>query len=668
MFAIPATAPAATGDLAKTPLVHLLVYVEERRLTGTLVFHEPSGERNAMYIHHGAPAKVWFHRPDLTLGCTVADAGHLDHGEIESAFIEAQNAGLLFGAWLLQEQIVTTDQLENVLTEHMARKFSQLALMESGTQYAFYDAVDLLAEYADGRNRPCDPLTLIWSGVRQRPPWDHISTTMTRVGNAGLKLLAHASPERFSFGKNELSLVARLAASDGMRISDLSNLRILGANSVQLIAYVLVITKQVELVELAAAPSSMRIPQAQASMQSTPSRTFPAVRPASHPSFGQLPASRPGHAASILRPGSKPSFSNMAAVNPGHPAADTPTSPVSVRSPAPGPIRYETPPPMSIRGLPGTRTASSSSLGAVLSPLGRSELPPSSGQSAVPFSSAPGSNRPRSMPPVAGMIPEHAAFADEIDAKAKIIGSLDFFAMLGLPHDADSDAVNKSYFDLARRWHPDRLPHTLLIKRDLASKVFSHFAAAHKTLSDPRKRADYMHLLKDGGATPDDQAEIKQALDGVALFQKAEFFFKRRDMLQAEQFAKQAMEADPTQADYVALYAWVSASKPENLGPDATRSAIELLNKAVTLNGRCVQAWLYRGMLYKRIGQGRDALKNFKECVNLNPDHVDAAREIRLHQMRGGRSVPPPSQSGSPAPPSTRPPASGGLFNKFFKK
>ena len=294
MFAIPATAPAATGDLAKTPLVHLLVYAEERRLTGTLVFHEPSGERNAMYVHHGAPAKVWFHRPDLTLGCTVADAGHLDHADIEYAFNEAQNAGLLFGAWLIQEQIISGEQLESILADHIARKFSQLALMESGTQYAFYDGIDLLASYADGRNRPCDPLTLIWSGVRQRPPWDHISTTMTRVGNAGLKLLAHASPERFSFGKSELSLVARLAASDGMRITDLSNLRILGANSVQLIAYVLVITKQVELIELAATPSSMRIPQAP--IPSTPSKTFSAVRPASHPSFGQLPPSRSGHA------------------------------------------------------------------------------------------------------------------------------------------------------------------------------------------------------------------------------------------------------------------------------------------------------------------------------------------------------------------------------------
>ena len=126
----------------------------------------------------------------------------------------------------------------------------------------------------------------------------------------------------------------------------------------------------------------------------------------------------------------------------------------------------------------------------------------------------------------------------------------------------------------------------------------------------------------------------------------------------------------------MALFAWLNALKPENQSPEKTQESIKMLDKAASLSNRCEKAYYWRGMLYKRLGRNDMAAKDFKRVVDLNPRNIDAAREVRLHQMRGGGgSTPPPPPSlarKSPLPPKpdeTRPkPKNGGLFGRLFKK
>jgi hypothetical protein len=84
-------------------------------------------------------------------------------------------------------------------------------------------------------------------------------------------------------------------------------------------------------------------------------------------------------------------------------------------------------------------------------------------------------------------------------------------------------------------------------------------------------------------------------------------------------------------------------------------------------------------MLYKRIGKNDAALKDFKLVTEVNPRNIDAARELRLHHMRGGgggtssRSTPPSRTStrpgqGSGPPPKDQDAAKPGLLNRLFKK
>jgi tetratricopeptide (TPR) repeat protein len=204
--------------------------------------------------------------------------------------------------------------------------------------------------------------------------------------------------------------------------------------------------------------------------------------------------------------------------------------------------------------------------------------------------------------------------------------------------------------------------------KDACSKVFTHLTEAQATLCDADRRAEYMTLLKDGGATPDDQAKIQAILEAATEFQKAEIFLKRNDTAQAHELAKKALALDPEQADYLAMVTWLDAQKPEWTGREKTLEKVAVLDKCIKMNANSERAYFWRGMLYKRIDETSKAMKDFKKASELNPRNLDAIREVRLHNIRGGQSKPPPGGGGRPSGKPPQPETLGGLFGKLFKK
>src|ERR1700680_2967590 len=64
----------------------------------------------------------------------------------------------------------------------------------------------------------------------------------------------------------------------------------------------------------------------------------------------------------------------------------------------------------------------------------------------------------------------------------------DYYAVLGVPRDADQDAIRRAYRKLARELHPD------LNSDNDAEERFKELGEAYEVLSDPDKRELYDRL------------------------------------------------------------------------------------------------------------------------------------------------------------------------------
>jgi curved DNA-binding protein CbpA len=334
-------------------------------------------------------------------------------------------------------------------------------------------------------------------------------------------------------------------------------------------------------------------------------------------------------------------------------------------------------------GIPGVEPIGvdeepSSSRIPVASPYAPRSAPPVRSTSPVATSATqPSSQPPRSSPaapPRPVESPELAAFKVEIRERAAR-GNADYYELLGVEPDATPSVIQACFFQLAKKWHPDRLGPDLADVREQATKVFARMSEAHQILSDASRRQEYDELRKEGGGSAEEQEQVQRVIRAATAFQKAEVLMRRNNGNAALEEARRAVELDPSQADYMALLAWIESTLL-NANLEEILARIE---KAQRLEPNNVRIRWYRGSILKRMGKAGKAIGDFRFIVENDPRHVDAQREIRLYDMRKaemrrtGQKSPSDRPSGQPAstslpPSSNKPSEGGGRFGKWFKR
>jgi tetratricopeptide (TPR) repeat protein len=112
-----------------------------------------------------------------------------------------------------------------------------------------------------------------------------------------------------------------------------------------------------------------------------------------------------------------------------------------------------------------------------------------------------------------------------------------------------------------------------------------------------------------------------------------------------QELAAQSKEND---AEAVALAVWASLRGGNDASDEELRAALPRLEHAVKMDRTSDIAVYYRGLLHKRLNNIQSAFRDFARAVQLNPDNLDAEREVRLFAMRvrkGSVRPPPPKQN-----------------------
>jgi curved DNA-binding protein CbpA len=246
---------------------------------------------------------------------------------------------------------------------------------------------------------------------------------------------------------------------------------------------------------------------------------------------------------------------------------------------------------------------------------------------------------------------------DEIQDKHRTIENQNHYQVLDIEPNATAAQVASAFGALARRFHPDRLSPDLAELKDMAMRVFSRVSEAHRTLSHASSREDYDRALAsgEGSEVDQEQAQVVRVLKAAEAFQKAEILVRKRDLEGAERFAAMAIAGDQDQPEYAALHAWIRARKVGATEADLSAS-LDVLKQAVSKQGNNVKIRYYFAGVLKLAGHVNAALREFRFVAENDPSNLDAARELRLHDIR--KNAPPPE----PAP------TEGGLFGRLFKR
>jgi hypothetical protein len=157
----PPPTPTAEGTLVKTPLVHLLVYMLDQRLTGTALFQTPDNQNHGLYFEKGVPCKIRTGGMVAPLDRVLVEMGALDEASLRQSLMEVSKKRMLHGRFLVSRGLVDGGTIMKALKQQLVHKLIFLFDLAPETRYAFYADHNLLASYGGPELTPVEPLAII---------------------------------------------------------------------------------------------------------------------------------------------------------------------------------------------------------------------------------------------------------------------------------------------------------------------------------------------------------------------------------------------------------------------------------------------------------------------------------------------------------------------------
>ena len=601
----------ASGTLEQTAPPRLYFLAASAEQTGLLTL-KLSDRELVVHFKRGNPEFVDSTHPDDTLDTFLVQQRLVTPAQVQQALADSGRFGgellpALFGLGLLNPNAAFAQ-----LAQRAATLLMRALLAEQGT-FTFD-----LEELPPARSMPLGNRWQVYADALRKLPFNDLRRRLARAWDL---------PVMKAGGRLQLADV-RLTPQETRALNYFDGVRSLAElardfpGEAEIIARTAYLLHPLELVSYAdvARPTVKTPPQARAA-----------------PSAPTRPVSPPKGVAvappSIAPPTSAPRAIVPPAIAPPPGGAPRPPSPFPGGAPptlAPPPGGAPRPPSPFPGGAPPT----------VAPPPGGAPRPPTPFPGGAPPMVKPPvmaspSRAPVSSPSSPGRPPSSSgsgitAAPDDAKALQALLEKMKkqtYFEVLGVNKDADANMVKIAYLKAARSYHPDTVaPGSPEAVAKAKADLFALIGEANRTLTDAALRADYIAELAAGGTGS--KVDVEKLLRAEDSFQKGVIMVKARKYADAVKMLESAIADNADEGEF---YAWRGYAK---LLAATDRKAVQSdvlkdLNLCVAKNPNVANAYYFLGFLAKLNGDNKTALANFKKCVNLDPKHIDAARELR---------------------------------------
>ncbi len=224
---------------------------------------------------------------------------------------------------------------------------------------------------------------------------------------------------------------------------------------------------------------------------------------------------------------------------------------------------------------------------------------------------------------------EEGLLRERLINKVNQMRKLDYFELLGVPPTASREEIKRSYFALAKEYHPDKhFGSSSAEVRQLAAQIYDLISNAHDTLTDPAERERYTKELATGFKR-DMSDEVNKILAAEGKFQKGEELLRQRQLVEAQHLFEEAIALYPDEGEFHAYLGWCRFQQAPHDGA-VVDDALNTLEQAISLNPKLDKSYLFTGYIYKATGRPDKAERSFERAIQCNPDCTEALRELRL--------------------------------------
>ncbi|MFQ6082269.1 MAG: DnaJ domain-containing protein [Candidatus Aminicenantia bacterium] len=208
---------------------------------------------------------------------------------------------------------------------------------------------------------------------------------------------------------------------------------------------------------------------------------------------------------------------------------------------------------------------------------------------------------------------------EEVLALERELANLNYYQILRIPASATPEEIKKSYFSLAKLYHPDKFGRNVspeVIKK--AQKVFIQITKAYQALINHQKRQEY-----DSGESKEEGKDLSKLCE--MKFRQAKTLYRQGKYKDAIALLEEAIRIKKDKGNYYLLLALAQSKIPQ-----LHKKAEENFSEAIKLEPWNPENYVGLGLLYKSENMIIRASKQFEKALAINQDHPVAKKELEL--------------------------------------
>jgi hypothetical protein len=624
-----------SGQLSDGPLPTLLHQLFVSKATGLVQLNTRMGA-HSLYLRDGYPVSVVLPGSAELIGKVLLEMGILDEATYKRSMAQPPPKGKRYGDILIDQGLVTVDQLRLALKAQVRRKLHRLFFLNDGSWN--FQAADHEQGKQGSESLRVHPYRAIYHGVRSAWAADRLQGALFLLDGRAIKLkITPEEAARYGLGPDD-GRVADLLRKGFWTVSDLIDGAGLPAQAVHGLVYSFYITDGLDIQAADAVPRLKR--KANEAPLAPGARPNESSGPWNVPS-GAFTMPQPLTPKSILQPTPSGGLPQVEITPPGGTRMPSGTNIPVQRPPSGTNIPVQRPP--SGTNIPVQRPPSQPNLPVQRSPSGTNtpvQRPPSG--TNIPVQRSPSQTN---IPVVGGQrspsgnsYPQITTGHDidtvrkQIELKAKVVETQNLFEVLELPSTAGREEIKTAYFEAAKRFHPDRVASMgLEALRPDVEKIFRRVSEAYGTLYDDVQRETYrLGMTKPKTDQAEAHAKAMKMLEAEMAFRRGEILLRKNDYMGAIAELEVAVSSNPTEGEHLAFLTWARVCAGQIDHPTAR----PIFAEAVKLSPKCARAHYFLGLSLKEANEIDKAYHAFKNAQELDQRMLDAEREMRLINMR----------------------------------